>query len=134
VLSVGLDLPAGGSIRRRRVGGEPDERAACPPDADRLRGLADRLLCHDVEVLAVVESMNGARLVHDQLERHGLDVLICDAERAKRLVSLACKTDKLDAGGTGCARSPRAGAGDLAARPRHQGGPRAGPLPAASDA
>jgi transposase len=50
-----------------------------------------------VEVLAVVESMNGARFVHDQLEHHGLDVLICDAERAKGLAPLACKTDKLDA-------------------------------------
>jgi hypothetical protein len=63
------------------VGGEPVERGACPPDADGLRGLADRLLCNDGEVLALVESMNGARFVHDQLERHGLDVLICDAGR-----------------------------------------------------
>jgi transposase len=95
---AGLDL----SRRRinfdaRRAGGELAERGACPVDVDGLRGLADRLLAHDAEVLAVIESMNGACFVHDQLERHGLDVLICDAERAKGLAPLACKTDELDA-------------------------------------
>jgi transposase len=81
----------------RRAGGELAERGAAPVDADGLRGLAERLLAHDPEVLAVVESMNGARFVHDQLERYGIDVLICDAERAKALAPLACKTDEIDA-------------------------------------
>jgi transposase len=98
MLYAGLDLSRKRiNFDARRAGGEPVDRGACPPDADGLRGLADRLLRHDAEVLAVVESMNGARFVHDQLERHGLDVLICDAERAKGLAPLACKTDKLDA-------------------------------------
>jgi len=98
MLYAGLDLSRKRiNFDARLAGGELVERGACPPDADGLRGLAGRLLAHDPEVLAVVESMNGARFVHDQLERHGLDVLIADAERAKGLAPLACKTDKIDA-------------------------------------
>jgi transposase len=48
-------------------------------------------------VVAVIESMNGARCVHDQLELAGWDVRIADAARAKALAPLACKTDKTDA-------------------------------------
>jgi transposase len=98
MLYAGLDLSRKRVIfDARRAGGELAERGACPADADGLRGLAGRLLAHDPEVLAVVESMNGARFVHDRLELHGLDVLICDAERAKGLAPLACKTDRIDA-------------------------------------
>src|SRR3989304_2014503 len=59
------------------------------------RGLPRRL--GDAEVLAVIESMNGARFVHDRLELHGWDVRIADAVKAKGLAPLACKTDKIDA-------------------------------------
>jgi transposase len=58
---------------------------------------------HDVDghhggpVLAVIESMTGARFVHDQLEFAGWDVRIADAQRAKGLAPLACKTDRIDA-------------------------------------
>jgi transposase len=48
-------------------------------------------------VRGVIESMNGARFVHDRLEEHGWDVLIADATKVKGLAPLACKTDKLDA-------------------------------------
>jgi transposase len=48
-------------------------------------------------VVAVIESMNGARFVHDQLELEGWDVRIADAVKAKGLAPLACKTDKIDA-------------------------------------
>jgi transposase len=97
MLYAGLDLSRKRiNFDARRAGGQLAERGVCPPDADGLGGLAARLLAHDTEVLAVIESMNGARFVHDQLERHGVDVLICDAERAKGLAPLACKTDKLD--------------------------------------
>jgi len=40
--------------------------------------------------------MTGARFVHDQLERHGWDVEIADAQKAKRLAPLACTTDRGD--------------------------------------
>jgi transposase len=60
-----------------------------------LRGLARRLAGRRVR--AVIESMNGARFVHDTLEERGWEVLIADAQRVKGLAPLACKTDKIDA-------------------------------------
>ena len=48
-------------------------------------------------VRGVIESMNGARFVHDRLEEHGWEVLIADATKVKGLAPLACKTDKIDA-------------------------------------
>jgi transposase len=47
--------------------------------------------------VAAIESMNGARFVHDQLELHGWDVEIADALKVKGLAPLACKTDRIDA-------------------------------------
>jgi len=96
MLYVGLDL----SRKRldfdaRLADGEFVERGAVPPDADGLAGLVRRL--GGAEVLAVIESMNGARFVHDRLERLGWDVRIADAVKAKGLAPLACKTDKIDA-------------------------------------
>ncbi len=41
--------------------------------------------------------MNGARFVHDQLERVGWQVEIADAQKVKGLAPLACKTDRIDA-------------------------------------
>ena len=46
---------------------------------------------------AAIESMNGARFVHDQLELAGWDVQIADALKVKGLAPLACKTDRIDA-------------------------------------
>src|SRR3970040_217914 len=96
MLYVGLDL----SRKRldfdaRLGGGELVERGAVPPDADGLAGLVRRL--GHGQVLAVIESMNGARFVHDRLEHEGWDVRIADAVKAKGLAPLACKTDKIDA-------------------------------------
>ena len=45
----------------------------------------------------MVESMNGARFVHDELVGHGWEVLVADAQRVKGLAPLACKTDTVDA-------------------------------------
>jgi transposase len=75
--------------------GEVVDEFAVPPDADGLRGLARRL--GPVEVCGVIESMTGARFVHDTLEQLGWDVLIADALKVKGLAPLACKTDKIDA-------------------------------------
>jgi transposase len=41
--------------------------------------------------------MNGARFVHDALEREGWDLEIADAQKVKGLAPLACKTDRIDA-------------------------------------
>jgi transposase len=96
MLHVGLDL----SRRRLDVclldeGGEVVAETAVPADGDGLRGLARRLAGRRVR--AVIESMNGARFVHDTLEERGWEVLIADAQRVKGLAPLACKTDKIDA-------------------------------------
>jgi putative hemolysin len=53
-------------------------------------------------VVVVIESMNGARFVHDELEASGLEVKIADARRAKYAIELlgmttGAKTDRLDA-------------------------------------
>ena len=42
----------------------------------------------------MIESMTGARFVHDTLERHGWEVLIADAQKVKGLAPLAVKTDR----------------------------------------
>lgn len=75
------------------------EESPWPPDRDGLahlvRGVTSR---HGAgEVLAVIESMNGARFVHDTLEQYGWEVEVADAQKAKGLAPLACKTDRIDA-------------------------------------
>lgn len=95
MLYVGLDLS------RKRVdwqaldgAGERVGVGAVPSDRDGLARLPQRL--GDAEVLAVIESMSGARFVHDQLEQRGWDVRIADAVKARGLAPLACKTDRID--------------------------------------
>jgi transposase len=73
------------------------EAGAAPPDADGLRGLSERLARHGAPIRAAIESMNGARFVHDRLELYGWQVEIADAQKVKGLAPLACKTDRIDA-------------------------------------
>lgn len=98
MLHVGLDLS------RRRLDfdllcedGSRLERGAVPPDADGLRGFAARLGVYREPICAAIESMNGARFVHDRLEEAGWTVEIADAQKVKGLAPLACKTDRIDA-------------------------------------
>jgi transposase len=70
---------------------------AAPPDADGLRALAARLGRFGLPIRAAIESMNGARFVHDQLELQSWEVEIADAVKVKGLAPLACKTDRIDA-------------------------------------
>jgi transposase len=95
MLYVGLDLS------RKRLDWQALDRegerfaiGAVPPDRDGLVKLTQRL--GDASVLAVIESMSGARFVHDQLELAGWDVRIADAAKARGLAPLACKTDRID--------------------------------------
>src|SRR3954449_3449201 len=67
------------------------------PDAGGLGSLVHRLGEFGQPVTAVIESMNGARFVHDQLELRGWTVEIADAVKVKGFAPLACKTDKIDA-------------------------------------
>ena len=97
-------LHAGLDLCRRKVDvcllnedGEHLDQLAAPPDADALRSLARRIEeVYREPVCAVVESMTGARLVHDTLEQEGWDVEIADAQKVKGLAPLACKTDRID--------------------------------------
>ena len=99
-------LHAGLDLSRRRLDfcllderGERVEVGAAPPDADGLAGLVGRVRERygGVDVHAAVESMNGARFVHDTLERLGWEVEVADAAKVKGLAPLACKTDRIDA-------------------------------------
>src|SRR6266568_1130996 len=77
--------------------GEHLDQLAVPPDVDSLRTLARRIeATYREPVCAVIESMTGARLVHDTLEQEGWEVEIADAQKVKGLAPLACKTDKID--------------------------------------
>ncbi|MEA2615521.1 MAG: transposase [Chloroflexota bacterium] len=98
MLYTGLDL----SRKRLDVHvlsktGETVEITQTPPDADGLRGLVQRMGRHGEPITAAIESMNGARFVHDQLELAGWTVDLADAKKVKGLAPLACKTDKIDA-------------------------------------
>jgi transposase len=97
-------LHAGLDLSRKRLdfrlldeAGETLEVGAAAPDADGLRGLARRAARFQEPVRAAIESMNGARFVHDQLELAGWQVEIADALKVKGLAPLACKTDRIDA-------------------------------------
>src|SRR4051794_38858901 len=95
MLHAGLDL----SRRRLDVcllddAGEIVAQTAAAPDADGLNHLAARL--GGQRVRAVIESMTGARFIHDTLEEHGWEVLVADAQKVKGLAPLACKTGVSD--------------------------------------
>src|ERR1035437_8050118 len=98
MLYTGLDL----SRRRLDVhvldeDGRTIEVTAVRPDADALRTLAVHVLRQGQEVSAAIESMTGARFVHDTLGFAGWDVAIADAAKVKGIAPLAAKTDKIDA-------------------------------------
>ena len=93
-------LYAGLDLSRQRLDvhvmdedGSKVEVIAVHPDADALRTLTTLMVRHGGPITAVIESMNGARFVHDQLERLGWDVAVADGLRAKGLAPLAAKTD-----------------------------------------
>jgi transposase len=97
-------LYAGLDLSRKRVdvclldeAGAKVAVTAAPPDADGLRGLARRLAGAGEPIYAALESMNGARFVHDTLEEEGWEVALADARKVKGLAPLAAKTDRIDA-------------------------------------
>jgi transposase len=97
-------LYAGLDLSRKRLDfhlldadGATVEVGAAPPDADGLRALTQRLARHGTPICAAIESMNGARFVHDQLEQSGWQVEIADAQKVKGLAPLSCNSDRIDA-------------------------------------
>ncbi|MFY9580876.1 MAG: IS110 family transposase [Gaiellaceae bacterium] len=98
MLYAGLDLSRKRlDFRLLDTAGETVAVGSAPPDADGLRSLAARLGGDGEPIYAAIESMNGARFVHDQLELAGWRVEIADALKVKGLAPLACKTDRIDA-------------------------------------
>ena len=98
MLHAGLDL----SRRRLDVcvlsdAGELVEELAAPTDVEGLKYLVSKVGRHGEPVRGVIESMTGARFVHDTLEQLGWDVLIADAQRVRGLAPIACKSDRVDA-------------------------------------
>jgi NAD(P)-dependent dehydrogenase (short-subunit alcohol dehydrogenase family) len=59
--------------------GELIEHFRAPVDRDGLYGLTRRVGVYEEPVRGVIESMNGARFVHDELVKHGWEVLIAPA-------------------------------------------------------
>jgi transposase len=97
-------LYAGLDLSRQRLDvhvldeeGRTVEVTAVRPDADALRTLVEVVGRHGHPVTAAIESMTGARFVHDQLELAGWDVAIADAQMVKGNAPLAAKTDRIDA-------------------------------------
>ena len=97
-------LYAGLDLSRKRLDfhlldaeGATVEVGAAPPDADGSAWADERLARHGEPIRAAIESMNGARFVHDRLELAGWQVEIADAQKVKGLAPLACKTDRIDA-------------------------------------
>jgi hypothetical protein len=129
MLHVGLDLS------RKRVDvclisdrGELVDELAAPFDEDGLCRLTERVAAkHAGRVHAVVESMNGARFVHDTLEAQGWDVLVADARTSasaegKFTPAYAPQCGSLRGGSRQCSCSSIAlvsrGAAETAAWPR----------------
>src|SRR4051812_35066579 len=132
MLYAGLDLSRKRlDFRVLDADGATIEVGAAPPDADGLRGLTERLDRHGAPIRAAIESMNGARFVHDRLELAGWQVEIADAQKVKGLGAAGLQDRPHRRLGAGRARPPRPGAGDLAARPAGARRTRASALAAA---
>jgi transposase len=98
MVHVGLDLSRTRlDVHVMDESGAPLAVTTALPEAGGLAALVSRINAEfGGPVYAAIESMNGARFVHDQLELAGWQVEIADAQKVKGLAPLACKTDKID--------------------------------------
>src|ERR671933_2189514 len=98
MLHVGLDLSRTRlDVHVMDETGAPMLVTTAAPDSGGLASLVSRVGEFDQPVAAAIESMTGARFVHDQLELRGWEVEIADAVKVKGLAPLAAKTDRIDA-------------------------------------
>src|SRR5665811_1807855 len=88
MLYAGLDLSRKRlDVHVLREDGTTALVTAISPDGDAMRSLVRRVAAEGEPVRATIESMNGARFIHDSLEFAGWDVLIADAQRVRGPVS-----------------------------------------------
>lgn len=98
MLHVGLDLSRSRlDVCVMDAGGGVMAELVVSPDVGGLGVLAGEVAGLGGPVAGVIESMTGARFVHDQLEAAGWEVAVADAYRVKGLAPLAAKTDRIDA-------------------------------------
>ena len=99
MVHVGLDLSRTRlDVHVMDESGAPLAVTTALPEAGGLAALVSRIGAEfGGPVYAAIESMNGARFVHDQLEMASWQVEIADAQKVKGLAPLACKTDRIDA-------------------------------------
>jgi transposase len=98
MLHVGLDLSRTRlDVHAMNEAGTPVLVTTAAPDAGGLASLVARVGAFGQPVAAAIESMTGARFVHDQLELRGWEVEVADAVKVKGLAPLAAKTDRIDA-------------------------------------
>src|SRR5207247_10145990 len=94
-------LYAGLDLSRKRLDfhlldgeGATVDVGASAPDADGLRGLSERLNRRGEPIRAAIESMNGARVVHDRLELAGGQVERAGGEKVKGLAAVGWHHDR----------------------------------------
>jgi transposase len=102
-------LRAGFDLSRKRLDvcllsdqGELVEELTAFPDSAGLKRLAQRVEAEGEPVRAVIESMTGARFVHDTLEQEGWGGRDRRRQKVKGLAPLVVKTDRIE---PGCWRS-----------------------------
>ena len=119
MVHVGLDLSRTRlDVHVMDESGAPLAVTTALPEAGGLAALVSRIGAQfGGPVYAAIESMNGARFVHDQLELAGWQVEIADAGEGQGVgpAGLQDRQDRLL--GAGRAVAPGFGAGDLAAHP-----------------
>src|SRR4051794_31653476 len=135
MLHVGLDLSRTRvDVHVMNEAGAPMLVTTAAPDAGGLASLVHRVGAFGQPGTAAIESMTGARFVHDQLELHGWDVQVADAGLGQRAGAASGQDRPHRCVGAHRAVPAGVGAGDLVAR---SGGARragAGPLAAAPGA
>jgi transposase len=116
MLHVGLDLSRTRlDVQAMNEAGTPVLVTTAAPDAGGLAWLVARVGEFGQPVAAAIESMTGARFVHDQLELRGWAVEVADAGLGQRARAAGGQDRSHRRRGARRAVWPRPGAGDLAA-------------------
>ena len=116
MLHVGLDLSRTRlDVHAMNEAGTPVLVTTAAPDAGGLASLVARVGEFGQPVAAAIESMTGARFVHDQLELRGWEVEVADAGLGQRARAAGGQDRSHRRLGARRAVSPRPGAGNLAA-------------------